>query len=231
MRMCVPGRRDRGPPSVGRHLLLPALWRPECSHAGGEQSAAPAGRLQELVPGIHEQPRQAVRPQALMKRHRRVPNLAPFHPSLLSRFHARPPQPLTSVGEQAPPALPQGAAEQRRPLQEGRLLPDREMRHQRQPRRGGGQDRGLPLAQGAARSTPRAFQIKTLEIPVLVPHLHFVANAAEPGVFRRRRQQLAAGPDHPAAATEAAAGGLRYEAPLAFKLPPVFVIVSSPAGS
>lgn len=55
------GRWDRGAPSVGCDLLLSALWWSECSHAGGEQSAASARRLQNLVPGIHEQPWQTVR--------------------------------------------------------------------------------------------------------------------------------------------------------------------------
>lgn len=45
---------------MGRHLLLSALRRPERRHAGGEQSAAPAGRLQVLVPGVPEQPRPTV---------------------------------------------------------------------------------------------------------------------------------------------------------------------------
>lgn len=61
MSVCAIGWWDRGPPSVGCDLLLSALWRSECSHAGCEQSATSARRLQDLVSGVHEQPRQTVR--------------------------------------------------------------------------------------------------------------------------------------------------------------------------
>lgn len=59
----VTGRRGRGPPSLGSHLLLPALWRSKCSDAGCQQSAASAWRLQDLASGVHEQshPGQTVR--------------------------------------------------------------------------------------------------------------------------------------------------------------------------
>lgn len=63
MALCLPaGRRGGGPTGLGRHLLLPTLWRPERRHDGGEPGAASAGRLQVLVPGVHEQPGQTVRP-------------------------------------------------------------------------------------------------------------------------------------------------------------------------
>lgn len=40
---------------MGTDLLLHALWRSECSHARGETGTAPAGRVQNLVPGVHAQ--------------------------------------------------------------------------------------------------------------------------------------------------------------------------------
>ncbi len=67
MSVCATGWWDRGPPGVGCDLLLPALWRSECSHAGCEQNATSARRLQDLVSGVHEQPWQTVRtPQLLV---------------------------------------------------------------------------------------------------------------------------------------------------------------------
>lgn len=63
--LCGTGWWDRGPPSLGCDLLLSALWRSECSHAGCEQGATSAGRFQDLVSGVHEQPWQTVRPPRL----------------------------------------------------------------------------------------------------------------------------------------------------------------------
>lgn len=69
MSVCAIGWWDRGPPSVGCDLLLSALWRSECSHAGCKQSATSARRLQDLVSGVHEQSWQTVRrPPLLVKR-------------------------------------------------------------------------------------------------------------------------------------------------------------------
>lgn len=46
---------------MGVNLLLHALRRPACCFTGGEPSPAPAGRVQNLVPGVHEQQGQEVR--------------------------------------------------------------------------------------------------------------------------------------------------------------------------
>lgn len=45
---------------MGTDLLLHALRRSDCSHARGETGSAPAGRVQNLVPGVHAQQGQKV---------------------------------------------------------------------------------------------------------------------------------------------------------------------------
>lgn len=197
---------------MGRHLLLPALRRSERGHAGGEQSAAPAGRLQELVSGIHEQPRQTVSSRALggnVDRARHSP-FSSVSPSLHSRRRSLSPASENKLRLHYRRALRNSADPYKRAVY--CLIGKCDISDNHGEVADKTEDYLWLKVRHVRRRTPRA---RNLSLPTSRDSPSSSSNAAQPGVFRRRRQQLAAGQDHAAAATEAAAGGLRYEFPSA----------------